>query len=113
MERALFDVTARSTGGRLFVALWGGLALVDLVGRAVDSMVAGALVVLLVAACEVRQPLLAAVSIAATGWLVINGFVMHHYGQLGFGAASWWALVLVLAIGVAVALGTAGQEVRR
>lgn len=97
----------------MFVALWGGLALVDLAGRAVDGLVAGLLVVALVAICDVRQPLLAAASISATGWLVINGFVLHPYGELGFGTASWWALAGVLTVGIGVALGTSRQGATR
>jgi hypothetical protein len=113
MDRVLLGMTARSVPGRLFVALWGGLALVDVALPAGGGHVAGALVVVLVAACEVGQPVLGAAAIAATGWLVINGFVLHRYGELGFGAASWWVLVLVLSIGLGVAIGTTRRTVRR
>ena len=97
----------------MFIALWGGLALVDVAGRAVDGLVAGLLVVALVAACDVHQPPLAAASIAATGWLVINGFVLHRYGELGFGPASWSILAGVLVVGIGVALGTGRRVVER
>jgi hypothetical protein len=113
MERDLLGVTARSLGGRMFVALWGGLALVDIAGRAIDGLLAGLLVVGLVAACEVRQPPLAAASIAATGWLVIDGFVLHRYGELDFGAASWSVLAGVLLVGAGVAVGTARSAAHR
>ena len=106
MERDLFAVTAHSVGGRMFVALWGSLAVVDVAGRALDGLVAGLVVVALVALCDVHQRPLAAASIAATGWLVLNGFVLHASGELGFGGASWASLVGVLVVGVGVALCT-------
>jgi hypothetical protein len=113
MERELIRATSRTVAGRVFVALWGGLAVVDLARPAGGGLFAGTLVVALVAACGVGQSVPGAAAIAATGWLVINGFVLHRYGELGFGAASRWALVLVLAIGLVVAAGTARATDRR
>jgi hypothetical protein len=105
MEPALLRATGRSPGGRLFVALWGGLAVVDLT-RPAGGLLTGALMVVLVACCGVGQSIPAAASIAATGWLVLNGFVLHQYGELGFSRASWWLLGAVLVVVLAVALRT-------
>jgi hypothetical protein len=105
MEPALLRATGWSPAGRLFITLWGGLLVVD-VARPAGALVAGALVVALVACCGVGQSLLASTGIAATGWLVINGFVQHQYGELGFGRASWWLLAAVLVVVLTVALRT-------
>jgi hypothetical protein len=113
MEPDLLAMTARTLGGRLFVALWGSLAAVDVAGRAFGGLVAAIAVVALVAVCDVRQSVVAAATIAGTGWLVINGFVLHRYGELGFGTSSWWSLVGVLAVGVGVALCTGPRVARR
>jgi hypothetical protein len=101
----LFRATLRGAAGRVFVALWGGLALVDL-GRPTGSVVSGALVLALVAACGVHQSWPAAAAIATTGWLVIDGFVQHQYGELGFGPESWAVFALVLSTVLAVAART-------
>ena len=102
MERALLRATGRSLGGRLFVALWGGLAVVDLT-RPTSRLLAGSLIVVLVACCGIGQSIPAASAIAGTGWLVINGFVQHQYGELGFNRTSWWTLAVVLSVALAVA----------
>jgi len=113
MDPVLLHATAHGPGGRLFVALWGGLAVVDLT-RPSGSHVASFLAVLgLVGLCGVGQTLLAAAGIGATGWLVINGFVEHPSGELGFGTVSWAALVAVLVVVLAVASCTApGRSAR-
>ena len=105
MEPALLRATGRSPGGRLFVALWGGLAVVD-VTRPAGGLLTGTLVVGLVACCAVGQSIAAATAIAGTGWLVLNGFVQHQYGELGFGRANWWPLAVVLVVVLAVASRT-------
>jgi hypothetical protein len=105
MEPALLRATGRSAGGRLFVALWGGLVVVD-VSRPAGALVTGGLIVGLVACCGIGQSITAATAIAGTGWLVINGFVQHQYGQLGFSRGSWWLLASLLVVVVAVALRT-------
>ena len=104
MGQTLFRAPGRSLAGRLFLALWGGLALVDLSRPTGSRVVAGALVVILVACCGVGQPVPAAAAIAVTGWLVVDGFVQHEYGQLGFGHTSWAVLaaMAVTAVGVSV-----------
>jgi hypothetical protein len=105
MQPALLRTTGRSLGGRLFIALWGGLVVVDLT-RGAGGPLTGVLVVLLVGCCAIGQSIPSAASIAATGWLVINGFVQHQYGELGFGATSWWLLAAVLLVVLTVALRT-------
>jgi hypothetical protein len=105
MEPALLRATGRSLAGRLFVALWGGLLVVDL-ARPAGGLLTGALIVLLVACCGIGQSLPAATCLAGTGWLVINGFVEHEYGELGFGTTSWWLLGAVLVVVLTVALRT-------
>jgi hypothetical protein len=105
MEPALLRATGRSPGGRLFVALWGGLVVVD-VTRPAGALLTTGLVVGLVACCGIGQSIPAATAIAGTGWLVINGFVQHQYGELGFGSTSWWLLGVVLVVVLIVALRT-------
>jgi hypothetical protein len=109
MEPALTHATVHSLGGRLFVTLWGSLALVDL-ARPAGGLMAGGLVVGLVAVCGVGLSVLAASAVSGTGWLVLNGFVLHRYGELGFGATSWGLLVAVLVVGLVVAVRTAGAR---
>ena len=101
MESHVLGAAGRSPGGRLFIALWGGLAVVDLT-RPTSRWLAGVLIVVLVACCGIGQSIPAACAIAGTGWLVINGFVQHQYGELGFGRTSWWTLAVVLAVVLAV-----------
>jgi hypothetical protein len=110
MEPALTHATVHSLGGRLFVTLWGGLALVDLARPAGGGLMAGGLVVGLVAVCGVGLSVLAAAAVSGTGWLVLNGFVLHQYGELGFGATSWGLLAAVLVVGIVVAVRTAGAR---
>ncbi|RNM16257.1 hypothetical protein [Nocardioides pocheonensis] len=105
MEPDLLEATRRGPAGRLFVALWGGLAVVD-VSRPAGALLSGGLVLVLVAACGVHQTWWSAASIATTGWLVVNGFVQHRYGELGFGASSWALFALALAVVLAVAART-------
>ena len=112
MDPVLLHATAHGLGGRLFVALWGGLAVVDLT-RPTGSQAASFVAVLaLVGLCGVGQSWLAAAGIAATGWLVINGFVEHSSGELGFGAGSWAALVAVLVVVLTVASRTTARSAR-
>jgi hypothetical protein len=70
---------------RLVLALWGGLALLDtarLLGGTPAVQVAA--VTALVAVCSYGVPRTVAVCVAAIGWLLVNGFVVHELGQLGF-----------------------------
>jgi hypothetical protein len=106
VEHDLFQTMRHRPAGRVFVTLWGGLAVVD-VSRSSGGMLAGTLVVVLTAACAVGQAPLPAAAVAVTGWLVLDGFVQHRYGELGFAPTSWalLALVLVAVLGVAVRTG--------
>jgi len=112
MDQQLLRVTWHSLAGRMFVALWGGLGAVDVV-RPAGVAAAAAVVLALVAACGVGQSAVGATALAVMGWLVIDGFVLHRYGELGFGASSWWALLLALLVVLAVARGTARPAARR
>ena len=88
---------------RLAVALWGGLAVLDLAHLAgAAPLVQFALVALLVAGCSrgVRRP--TALCVAGIGWLLVNGFVVHQLGQLGFvGAADLASATLLVAVALA------------
>jgi hypothetical protein len=70
---------------RLALVLWGGLALVDVCREAhAPSYVALALVALLVAVASLRMRAGTALAAAAVGWLLVDGFVTHRYGSLGY-----------------------------
>ena len=96
----------------MFVALWGGLALV-LVCRAIGlaPWLTAAAVVVLVGACSLGQHALRALAVALTGWLVIDGFVVHRYGELGLDSRV--ALALVAAVGIALATSTITKKAAR
>jgi hypothetical protein len=70
---------------RPLVALWGGLALVDM-GRMVGASPRAqvVMIVALVAGCSYGDSWVVAVCVGGIGWLVVNGFVVHQLGQLGF-----------------------------
>jgi hypothetical protein len=108
MSPDLLRATRHSVGGRLFVALWGGLALVDLLRPTAGTFASGVIVAVLVVGCGIGQPRAAALAIAGTGWLVINGFVLHRYGVLGLGPSSWWPLGVLLVLVLAVSWRTSG-----
>ena len=93
---------------RLLIALWGGLGVLDL-SRLVGAttLAQEAAVMVLVAACSHRVGRTVAVCVAAIGWLLVNGFVVHELGQLAFtGAGDVVRAVLLLG----VALYTAGDR---
>jgi hypothetical protein len=87
---------------RLAVVLWGGLVLVDL-GRLAHapSYLDLALVALLVAAASIRMRAGTAVAAALVGWLLVDGFVEHRYGSLGYdGLPDTARLALLVAVAV-------------
>jgi hypothetical protein len=83
--------------------LWGGLLLVD-IGRLTDapSYVELASVALLVAVVSLGMRTTSALAGALVGWLVVNGFVDHRLGVLGFDGTPDVVRLAVLA-GLAVA----------
>jgi hypothetical protein len=93
---------ASLAGIRLAVVLWGGLLLVDL-GRMADapSYLDLAVVALLVAVASLRMRAGTALAAAAVGWLLVDGFVTHRFGVLGYDGAPDLARLALLA-GVAV-----------
>jgi hypothetical protein len=93
---------ASLAGIRLAVVLWGGLLLVDL-GRMAHapSYLDLAVISLLVAAASLRMRAGTALAAAAVGWLLVDGFVTHRFGVLGYDGAPDLARLALLA-GVAV-----------
>jgi hypothetical protein len=106
VEQTLLRTTGNSLSGRLFLTLWGGLATVDVARPTGSSLLTGALVIVLAGCCAIGQSVPAAAAIATTGWLVLDGFVQHRYGELGFAPSSWWLLAAVLAVVLTVAVRT-------
>jgi hypothetical protein len=98
-HQSVSAVVLHGLGGRMFLALWGGLALV-LVGRAIGlgAWLSTGVVVALVGACSLGLQAFASVAVAVTGWLVVDGFVEHRYGQLGFDSRTLWVLIAALAL---------------
>lgn len=82
---------------RVGTILWGGLALLDLghVAAAPSYAELGALTVLVVVASVGTRPA-SGVGAALTGWLLVDGFVEHRYGALGFDAGPDVAMLVVL-----------------
>lgn len=75
-----------SLGGvRVGIVLWGGLALLDL-GRAaaVPAYAELVAVAVLVTGASVRARTGTGLCAAVTGWLLVDGFVEHRLGVLGF-----------------------------
>lgn len=66
---------------RLLVMFWGGLAVLDAT-RFLNDSVQFAAVVLLQAACSRHVSRTTALALAGIAWLLVNGFVVNHYGQL-------------------------------
>jgi hypothetical protein len=88
---------------RPLLALWGGLAVLD-VGRVLRAapLVEVAAIAALVAACSYGVNRLLAVGVAAIGWLLLNGFVVHASGELGFvGLGDVVRAVALLAVALA------------
>ena len=90
---------------RPLLALWGGLAVLDLgrsAGAAPQLQVTAVLA--LVACCSWGAGKVVATCVAAIGWLLLNGFVVHQWGNLGFagvGDVVRGALLLVVSLAVA------------
>jgi hypothetical protein len=99
-------------GVRVGIVLWGGLAALDL-GRmaAAPSYAELGAVALLVTAASVGVGTTTGLCAAVVGWLLVDGFVEHRYGVLGFDAARD-VVVLTLLVGLAVAV-TGATRTRR
>lgn len=96
-------------GVRLGVVLWGGLALVDL-GRltaAPSYAELGALAVL-VTVSSVGMRTGTSLCAALVGWLIVDGFVDHSLGTLGFEVVPDTARLALL-----VGLAMTASRVRR
>jgi hypothetical protein len=96
-------------GVRLGVVLWGGLALVDLghLTTAPSYAELGALAVL-VTVTSVGMRTGTALCAALVGWLIVDGFVDHSLGTLGFDGVSDTSRLALL-----VGLAMAASRVRR
>jgi len=96
-------------GVRVGIVLWGGLALVDLgrVTHAPSYAELGA-IALLVTAASVGMRTSTALAAAVVGWLVVNGFVVHSVGVLGFDGTPD-----VARIGLLVGLAATASRARR
>ena len=94
---------------RLFLALWGGLAVVDVarVGQAPASLQVG-LLAALAGVCSIGQRIGPALAVAGTVWLVALGFVVNTSGVLALtGPAD--GLRLALLVTTALAATTLGS----
>jgi hypothetical protein len=100
---------AELAGARVGLVLWGGLAVLDLARLAAAPPYAevGALAILVVLA-SVRMRATTALCAALVGWLLVDGFVEHRYGVLGFHAADDLGVLAVL-----TALALAATRVTR
>ena len=110
MDRPLLPVLAHHVGGRLFVVLWGGMAVASV--GAGPAGVRPALVLVLVGACALGLSLPGLLAVGGVGWLVLDGFVAHSDGDLSFSRPDL-ALVPAVLLVVAVAAGLSGAGVRR
>ena len=100
---------ARLSGVRAGVVLWGGLALADVATMTGLPSYAGlGAVALLVAVASVGMRASIAIVLAAIGWLVVDGFVVHRYGVLGIDGTPDVARLALLA-----GLAMAGARARR
>jgi hypothetical protein len=88
-------------GTRVGIVLWGGLAVID-VTRIAGVPPYGALgaLAVLVTMTSAGTRTAVAVSGGVVGWLLVDGFVEHRYGLLGFDA-SRDPFVLALLVGLA------------
>ncbi len=94
---------------RLFLSLWGGMAVVDVArGWQAPTPVQVGLLALLAAACSIGQRLPAALAVGAISWLVTVGFVLNTAGELSITGARD-----VLLLGVIATAALAGTAVGR
>jgi hypothetical protein len=86
-------------GVRVGIVLWGGLAALD-VGRLASAPTYAELgvVAFLVAVASIGMCPPTGLASAVLGWLLVDGFVEHRYGVLGFDAARDLATLLLLTL---------------
>ena len=89
-------------GARVGTVLWGGLVVIDVAGvvGVPSYAVPGALAALVGLASLGTRPSTALGS-ALVGWLLVDGFVEHRYGILGF-STDRDPFVLALLVGLAL-----------
>lgn len=86
-------------GLRVGVVLWGGLALLDLARlTGAPSYAELGAVAVLVAVASIGASPGTRVGCALVGWLLVDGFVEHRYGVLGFGPADPAVIALLLGL---------------
>jgi len=106
-HESVTTVVLHGLGGRIFVALWGGLAVVSVCrGIGLNAWEQGAAVIMLVGACSLGLRGRSASLVAVSGWLVVDGFVAHRYGQLGLGSRMVWVLIAMLATALVISTTT-------
>ena len=106
--QALGTHLAQAPAPRLFLALWGGMAVVDLAraGQA-PAIVQVGLLTALAAVCAVGQGTTASLAAAAVVWLVMVGFVVNRAGELALtGPADVVRLAIVSAVALAASAVT-------
>jgi hypothetical protein len=90
-------------GVRVGLVLWGGMALAGLGSLSHTPAYAGVgQVAAHVAAASLGTTIRTATAAGLVGWLVVDGFVVHRFGVLGFdGAPDVARLVLLLGLATA------------
>ena len=111
MDRPLLPVLANDVGGRLFVVLWGGMAASSM-APAGPAGLRPALVLALIGTCSLGLGLVQLFAIAGVGWMVLDGFVAHSYGDLAFADTDLALLAVVLLVAVTAA-AVSGNVARR
>jgi hypothetical protein len=98
-------------GFRVGVVLWGGLAVLD-VGHltAAPAYAEVGAVALLVTATSVGMRTPTGICAALVGWLLVDGFVEHRYGVLGFDAVRDTAVLALLVVLALAATRTTGSR---
>ena len=96
-------------GFRVGLVLWVGLAVTD-VGRALGATEYAELaaIAVLVTLSSVGTRPSTGLYAAATGWLVVDGFVEHRYGLIAYDVPRDTAILLLLAI-LALAAARTGR----
>jgi hypothetical protein len=93
---------AHLTGVRLAIVLWGGLAVTDIWRpTGTPSYVALGAVAVLTMLASLGMRAGTAIGCAGIAWLVVNGFVDHRLGTLGWdGSADLGRLALLIGLAI-------------